>query len=209
METGSSANGDEAVSPDYEAALAYLRDLESGLRYWYQAAEIKAQVVLAINGALLAFLSGALLSNRDDVARTVAVFGPETWLFLAGMTVGFALSIACAVICLVARGLRRKRVQEAFARYRVDPTQAATYAPEATAFFLHLAALQPERFAERMRTVDPPFALRALSSNPVLFARNILRKHRWVNAAFICTGVGLGLFLCLAVSYLIRVVVAA
>jgi hypothetical protein len=56
MRTGSPASGDEAPSPDYRAAVEYLRDLESGLRYWYQAAEIKAQVILAINGAFVAFL---------------------------------------------------------------------------------------------------------------------------------------------------------
>jgi hypothetical protein len=208
MQTGSSASGDETASPDLATALAYLRDLEGGLRYWYQAAEIKAQVVLAIDGALLALLSGALLGNRDDVARNVAVFGPETWVFLAGMTVGFALSIACALRCLVARGLRRKWVIEAFGRYRVDPTQAATYAPEVTAFFLYLAALQPEPFTQRMWTVDPPFVLRALASDRVRSAGNVLHKHQWVNAAFVCTGVGLGCVLGLGVSYLTRVVLA-
>jgi hypothetical protein len=208
MQTDSSANGGDAASPDYGTAVAYLRDLEGGLRYWYQAAEIKAQVVLAIDGALVAILSGSLLGNRDGVARTVAVFGPETWVFLVGMTAAFALSIACAVICLVARGLQRKRVWEEFARYEVDPSEAATYAPEVTAFFLYLAALESAAFTERMRTVDPPFVLRALSSNPVRFARNIVRKHRWVNRAFVLTGVGLGFFLCLGVSYLVRVVIA-
>jgi hypothetical protein len=209
MQSGSSGGGQEAASLDYQAAVGYLRDLEAGLRYWYQAAEIKAQVVLAIDGALVVLLSGSLLGNRDEVARTVAVFGPETWVFLAGMTTAFALSIACAVICLVARGLRRKGVEEALARWQVDPSDAATYVPEATAFFLYLAALQPAPFAERMRSVDPAFVLRALSSNPVLFARNVVRKHRWVNRAFVCTGVGLGFFLCLGVSYLARVVHAA
>jgi hypothetical protein len=208
MQTGSSANGGDASPPDYGTAVAYLQELEGGLRYWYQAAEIKAQVVLAINGALVALLSGSLLGNRDDVARTVTVFGPETWVFLVGMTTAFALSIACAVICLVARGLQRKRVGEEFDRYGVDPSDAATYAPEVTAFFFYLAALESAPFTERMRTVDQAFVLRALSSNPVRFARNILRKHRWVNRAFVLTGVGLGFFLCLGVSYLIRVVLA-
>jgi hypothetical protein len=206
METGSTASGEDPSSPDYGAALDYLRHLEEGLRYWYQAAEIKAQVVLAINGALVAFLGGSLLGNRGDVAQTVAVFGPETWLFLAGLTVAFALSITCAVFCLIARGLRRQRVRAEFAHWEVDPTDAATYVPEVTGFFLYLAALEPAPFTERMGTVDPPFVLRALSSNRIRFARNILHKHRWVNRAFICTGIGLGFFLCLGISYLVRVV---
>jgi hypothetical protein len=209
MPTASPAPGDKASSPDYRVAVEYLRHLESGLRFWYQAADIKAQVVLAINGALVALVGGSLLGNRDDVARTVAVFGPETWVFLVGMTAAFALSIACAVICLVARGLRGRGVREEFADYRVDPSDAKTYVPEVTGFFLQLASLQPKPFTERMRTVDPSFVLQALSSNRIRFATNILHKHRWVNGAFICTGVGLGFLLCLGVSYLIRVVAAS
>jgi hypothetical protein len=163
-----------------------------GLRYWYQAAEIKAQVVLAISGALVAVLGGSLLGNRDDVAATVAVFGPETWVFLAGMTAAFALSILCAVFCLVARGLRSRRVREEFTHLGVDPTDAATYVPEVTGFFLHLAALEPAAFTERMRTVDPPFVLQALSSNRIRFARNILRKHRWATGRSSAPGSGSG-----------------
>jgi hypothetical protein len=82
-DSGDLLSGDEASSPDYGSAVEYLRDLESGLRYWYQAAEIKAQVVLAISGALVAVLGGSLLGNRDDVARTVAVLGQRpgcSWL---------------------------------------------------------------------------------------------------------------------------------
>jgi hypothetical protein len=200
--------GDKASPPDYGPAVEYLRDLEAGLRYWYQAAEIKAQVAVAINGALAAILGGSLLGNRDDVARTIAVFGPETWVFLAGMTLAIALSIYCAVACLVARSLQQQRVQEAFIRHGVEPSQGATYHPEVTAFFLHLAALQHEPFRDRMLEVDQRFVLEALASSPVHFSKNVLRKHQWVNRAFVSTGVGLGFFLCLGVSYLVRVVVA-
>jgi Family of unknown function (DUF5706) len=125
------------------------------------------------------------------------------------MTVAFALSIACAVMCLIARGLRRKRVPQEFARWRVRPTDARTYAPQATAFFLHLAALQTKPFKQRMFEVDQRFVLEALASSPVLFSKYVLRKHRWVNWAFIFTGIGLGFFLCLGASYLVRVVRAA
>jgi hypothetical protein len=96
MQTGPSASGDEAASPDYEAAVGYLRDLESGLRYWYQAAEIKAQVALAIDGALLALLGGALLGNREDVAGTVALFGPETTLLYRSSGGGQVLPLELA-----------------------------------------------------------------------------------------------------------------
>jgi hypothetical protein len=209
MKTGSSARGDDASSPDYGTAVEYLRDLESRLRYWYQAAETKAQVVLAINGAFLAFLGGSLLTNQDDVTRTVTAFGPETWVFLAGMAASFTLSIYCAVACLVTQTLRRNYAQQTFAERGVDPSQADTYAPEVTTFFMYLARLQAEPFTKRMQTVDPEFVFQALASTPVYFSRFVLRKHLWVDRAFIATGVTLGFFVCLGLSYVVRVVVAA
>jgi hypothetical protein len=209
MKAGSSAGGDDASSPNYETAVEYLRDMESGLRYWYQAAETKAQVVLAINGAFLALLGGLLLTKREDLARTVAVFGPETWVFLVGMAASIAGSIYCAVACLVTRTRRRNLVKTTFTTRGVDPAKASTYVPEVTTFFVYLAALQVKPFAERMRTIDSKFVFEALASTPVYFSRFVVRKHRWVDRAFILTGVTLGFFLCLGMSYLVRVVVAS
>jgi hypothetical protein len=119
METESPAAGD-ARAAVLRDAVDYLRELEGRLRYWYSAAETKAQVVLTLNGVFLAFLTGSTLADRGDLARTTTAFGPETWVFLAGMGAGLAGAVACAVACLLARGVWPGQVRAALARHGVD-----------------------------------------------------------------------------------------
>lgn len=56
-----------------------------------------------------------------------------------------------------------------------------------------------------MRTIDPEFVVQALAGDHVEWSVFIGRKHRWVNRAFVLTGFTLALFLCVGVSYVIRV----
>jgi hypothetical protein len=194
------------ATPDRpETAVEYLRKLEESLRYWYSAAEMKAQVALTRNGVFLAFLTGSVLTSGDKAATTVAVFGPETWAFVAGLAAGIAGAIFAAVRCLVARGCRSKDINKTFAHYDVDPERGDTYSPEVSVFFAYLAELRPEHFVKQMRAIGPQFVVQALATDHVLWSRYILAKHRWVNLAFSLTGVALGFFLCVGVSYLIRV----
>ena len=118
---------------------------------------------------------------------------------------GSAGSITCAVCCLIARGVQAKRTREVFDRYRVDPDKADTYVPEVTFFFADLAELRPDLYVERMLLINQLFVVRALASSHVEWSKAIRRKHRWVNRAFVLTGVALGFFICVGVSYLVRV----
>ena len=190
---------------DEQALREYLRDLGTDLRYWYQAAETKAQLVLTVNGLFVTFITAFALARRADVAQATAVFGVETWIFLAGMSLCLALAILSAVTCLASRGVGRRKLQRLLRHYAVDPDKADTYAPESTVFFHFLSALKAAPFAERLRTADQDFIVRALASDIIGFAPYIVAKHRWVNRAFILTGMTLGFFLCTGISYLIRV----
>jgi hypothetical protein len=209
MQPESSADSDDASAHSYATAADYQWKLQDSLRYWYSAAETKAQVVLTLNGVFLAFITGSILGNREAVARTVAIFGAETWIFIAGMSIGSAGSITCAVCSLMARRVRVKRTREVIDRYSVDPDRADTYVPEITVFFTDLAELRPDLYAERMLLINPQFVVRALASMHVEWSKAIRRKHQLVNGAFILTGVALGFFICVSVSYLVRVSLAA
>lgn len=187
----------------------YLRDLGADIRYWYQSAETKAQVVLTVNGLFVTFLTASALARRADVVQATAAFGAETWAFLAGMSLCMTLAILSAVTCLASRGLGRKKLQRLLGDYGVDPDKADTYAPEMTVFFYFLSALKAAPFTERLLTADQDFVVRALSGDIIGFAPYVVAKHRWVNLAFIMTGMTLGFFLCAGVSYVIRVRLAA
>src|SRR5450755_962234 len=110
---GSSAmNQPEQQFPDQQATLEHLRGVGADLRYWYQSAETKAQLVLTVNGIFLTFLTASVLASRDEAAQATAVFGPETWAFLAAMSLCLALAILSAVTCVASRGLGRKKFRE-------------------------------------------------------------------------------------------------
>jgi hypothetical protein len=209
MQPESCANSNDASTHSYATAADHQWKLEDSLRYWYSAAETKAQVVLTLNGVFLAFITGSILANREAAARTIAIFGAETWVFIAGMSMGSAGSITCAVCCLLARGVRAKRTREVLYRYGVDPDRADTYVPEVAIFFADLAELRPDLYAERMLLINHQFVVRALASMNVEWSKAIRRKHRWVNRAFVLTGVALGFFICMSVSYLVRVSLTA
>ena len=205
----STTNVSERRLQDRQATLEFLRGVGEDLRYWYRSAEAKAQLVLTFNGLFLTFLTTSVLAGHGEVGLATAVFGAETWVFLGAMSLCLALAIICAVTCLASRGLGRRKRQELLRRYKVDTERAETYAPELTAFFYFLSALNPDRLSERMLTADQDFIVQALASDIVEFSRYILIKHRWVNRAFILTGLTLGFFLCTGISYLLRVPLAA
>ena len=145
---------------DDQALGEYLRDLATDLRYWYQSAETKAQLVLTVNGLFVTFLTASVLAGRAQVVQTTAVFGPETWIFLAAMSLCLALAILSAVVCLASRGTGRRRLRGLLSQYAVDPDKADTYAPELTVFFYFLSALKAAPFTERLRSADQDFIVR-------------------------------------------------
>jgi hypothetical protein len=194
---------------DDQVLREYLKDLRADLRYWYTSAENKAQLVLTANGVFVTFLTTAALGTRTNVVQATSVFGPETWTFLALMASCLALAILSAVTCVASRGVSRRGLQRSLTRYAVDPDKADTYAPELAVFFGHLSKLKATPLVERLHTADQDFIIQALASEIIELAPNIVEKHRWVNRAFVLTGMTLGFFLCTGISYLIRVHLAA
>lgn len=160
--------------------------------------------MLTINGLFITFLTTTVLGSPSTVVQTTGVFGPETWVFLAGMAVLQILAILSAVACLRSRGLSRRKVEQQLARHAVDPSRPDTYLPELSAFFLYISALNPEHYANWVGTADGQFIARALASEVADFAPYVLEKHRWINRAFLLTGLALALFLAAGASYLIR-----
>src|SRR5687768_15294422 len=83
--------------------LAYIRTLFDHVIEWYKNADTKAQVLLTLDGAFLAFLINPIFQNPDTLASVVAKFGTTTWVFLALTCVSLTVSIASALTCLWSR----------------------------------------------------------------------------------------------------------
>jgi len=82
--------------------------------------------------------------------------------------------------------------------------QTGGYKPVQTVFFADLAGLEPDRFAQQMQSIKPQFVVEALARDHIEWSTYILKKHRWVNRAFVLTAVAFGFLLLVGVSYLIR-----
>ncbi len=121
------------------------------------------------------------------------------------MAASLVASIVSAVIALRSRLYRQSKLDRDFKARGVDKSRDATYGPAVTWFFQHLANLEPEVFARALGHADADFAVRTLAENAVPLARNVVRKHRWINRGFGFFGAVLVFFLSAAVSYVWRI----
>jgi hypothetical protein len=167
---------------------------------WYEDAERKAQLILTLDGVFVSFLSASVFKTSKDLRATTSSFGAETWALLGLMVVSLTVSIASAVIALRSRLYTRAELEDWFDHNGVKPSDETTYSPAVTWFFQDLANLQPEVLARAMRRVDADVAIATLAENVVPLARNVVRKHRWVNRGFFFFGLVLLFFLGAAVS---------
>lgn len=191
-----------APRPDATAGREYARNLFANVISWYGSADTKAQVVLTLDGAFLAFLTGTVFAKPDDLEETLARFTPLTWWLLGAMALCLAASIACALLCLWSRLYWKSRSADRMDEYKVVAEDAATYVPERSWFFQDVRRLDPEQLVLWLEKADPGFELRALAAQAHELSRNVAKKHAWVNGGFVFAGCALVLFLAAGASYL-------
>lgn len=193
----------EAVSGP-APGLEYARSLFGNVTAWYENADRKAQVLLGIDGAFLAFLTSSVFAKPDEVTRLVKAFKADTWILLSLMCVALTASIISAIACLWSRVYRRRQLDEWWQRLKIETPKPESYAPEVMWFFQMIARLDKDGFRERLQAADPQFETRALASQIFELSRNVLRKHHWLNWGFTLAGASLILFMSAMVSYLAR-----
>ena len=187
---------------EMDAAVEYARRLFESVMEWYGSADTKAQVVLTIDGAFLAFLTGSIFAEPADLAPILSRFTPAIWLLLALMSLCLTGSIACALLALWSRLHTPASTDRKLASLGVRTADASTYAPEAAWFFQLVRRLDREQFARRLATVDRAFEVRALAAQIHALSANVAKKHFWVNCGFVLAGCSLVLFLGAGVGYL-------
>lgn len=195
---GRAAQAQEQVG---DANVEYLRRMYASTRGWYTAAETKAQLLLAVNGALVTLLFSVLFSRPSDVEAVTAHFGVDTWAFIGMSVTALVSAIVCATLSLWSL---HGRAAKDLARLGVNPGDPDSYRAEALWYFGHVARLQPDAVTERLLKADWSFEARALSYHAIDLARRVLRKHRWVNAGWILTAVALIGLAAAGTSFFIR-----
>src|SRR6185503_9812200 len=186
-----------------QSQLDYTRRLWAATLTWYESADKKAQVLLALDGAFLSLLTTSIFRKPDDIAPLTHQFGPTTWLFLGVMVVTLTGSILCAIACLWSRIHLGRAVRAQLAEPKVDLARHATYAPEAIWFFQLVAHLQPKEFQDHMLAMTPELEVRALADQIVALSKNVAWKHTLVNVGFALAGSSLIGFLIAGIGYFV------
>jgi hypothetical protein len=168
---------------------------------WYESAERKAQLILTLDGIFLSFLSASAFQKAGDLRETTDSFGPETWALLALMAIALLGSIVSAVTALFSRMYSDAEMEGYLERRGVQRDRPESYRPSVTWFFQDLAQLDPQALSATLLRADAGYAVSVLAENVVALARNVVKKHRFVNWGFILAGATLVFFLAALVSY--------
>jgi hypothetical protein len=170
--------------------LAYLRLAYRNNLDWYAVSERKAQILLALHGALISVAFGSMLGVAGDlVSVSTAALGSETWAFLGVAVSGTVGAVVSGTLCMWS--LHGRSTRRMLARLGVDPRDAETYVPEVLWYFGHLGRLDAAGAADRLRGMGQEEEVRVLSFHIVELSQRVLRKHRWMNAGWAFTGLAL------------------
>jgi hypothetical protein len=191
---------------DQSIALAYANLVFANVVDWYKNADSKAQIILTLDGALVAFLTSSIFKEPDelwDITRNLTL---PTWVLLMAMCSCLVGSIITALMCLWSRvflgikrdsglGQERRRIREG----------SKVYSPNVMFFFKTICWLDHDRFQEQLAATDASFHIRALGSQAYLLSKRVYLKHVLVNAGFMLAGASFILFLASGISYLLHI----
>ena len=181
--------------------IEYTRRLYDDVRAWYDNADAKAQVVLGIDGAFLAFLTSALFSTPDDLRQILGTFSPVTWILLALMVVTLAGSIAAALICLWSRIYSDAELKAFEEEGRIKSPEGDRYTGPTSWFFQIISVLKEDAFKRTLLAADAELELEVMTFQILKLSGNVRKKHAAVNWGFRLAGATLFLFLAAGISY--------
>jgi len=175
----------EPIEAAAKAATEYSRRLYDDVLAWYHNADAKAQVVLGLDTAFLAFVTTGAFQKPEDVVKLTTRVPLPTWLLLGLMAITLAVSIGAAIYCLWSRIYSSPSAVIESIRAKGGARTAGTYPPGVMWFFQFLAALDPGMFLRTLASVDSAFEVDALASQITILASNVRRKHFAVNVGFV------------------------
>jgi hypothetical protein len=199
--TGRLSGEGAPIGAALKPAVEYSRRLYDDVLGWYRSADAKAQVVMGLDGAFLAFIAAGAFRKPEELASLFATFQPLTWRLLGLMALTLVMSMASAIYCLWSRVyLRPSRLVESISAESGSGT-VTTYPPAVMWFFQLVALHEPAMFRQTLLGVDAGFEIEALSSQINTLSKNVRRKHIAVNVGFALGIVTLLLFAGAAASY--------
>jgi hypothetical protein len=178
-------------------ALEYSRLLYANVLEWYKTADIKAQVILSVNGLFLGVTTSTLFAKRTDLREVLITLPASSWYLFLAMAVCIAISIALAIAALSSQLNLPTPDRVAY----TEQNGQKVCDPQVMWFFQAIAKLDRESFRLCLHSVDDNFQVDILASQIHKLAQNVRWKHVMVNCAFILFGLGLVLFIGSAAAY--------
>jgi len=175
------------VSPALDHQLAYCRNVYQQTLDWYRNADAKAQIILTLDGVFIGFLGSNVFLQKRTLGNVVFA---NLWTILIGLTlIGIICSVIFSVLCLKSRLSKRERKFSS-----ADKNDLTKYRADMLFFFEGVKQLNPELFAEKLQGLSQKEEIEILSYDIVALAKNVSRKHRWVNNSFLLFSISLLFF---------------
>lgn len=184
--------------------LTYARSQFDRVIDWYKSADLKAQIILTINGAFLTFITSSVFKGPQEIWQITHKLYAFTWLCLFLMCVCLIGSIAVALSCLWSRIFLTEERDQVLLEAKAKLKESSRYPASVMLFFKTITWLDHDRFVTEMKDVDEKFEIEALSSQVYLLSQRVNIKHILVNIGFLLTGASLVFFLIGGVSYVVN-----
>jgi hypothetical protein len=182
-------------------SVEYARRLYTDVLGWYHSAETKAQVVIGIDGAFVAFLTSGIFQKPEDLKRIVAAFSSTTWILFGLMSACLIVSLAAGIFCLWSRIYSQSRLQRVITQALEPGVGGDRYAANVMWFFQFVAAIKDDCFRRTLEAADEDFELKAMQAQIPILSRHVRLKHQAANIGFLFSSLTLVLFLLAGLSY--------
>jgi hypothetical protein len=182
-------------------SLEYARRLYADVLGWYHSAETKAQVVIGIDGAFVAFLTASIFQKPEDLKGIVAAFSSTTWILFGLMSACLIVSLAAGIFCLWSRIYSENRLQDVITQACRPEAAGDRYDANVMWFFQFVAAIKDDCFRRTLETADENFELNAMEAQIPILSGHVRLKHQAANLGFLFSSLTLVLFLFAGLSY--------
>jgi hypothetical protein len=191
----------ERTKANSREGLDYARNLYKLILDWYKNADLKAQVLLTLDGVFLTFLTGSIFTKPEEASRLFAAFTTPIWLLLVAMCLCLMGSIFSALSCLWSRLYLPPRIPSVLQKEGIRPSEGETYPSQALGFFQFISHFQKDQFRERLKTLDHEEEMEILAFQLIEVSKNVTKKHFWVDCGFFTASLSLLFFLCAGMLY--------
>lgn len=192
------------MQQDTQPGPEFSRRIYDGVIGWYHNADNKAQVMLTLDGAFLAFLTNTVFIEPEKLRGLIQNFAWETWVLLAIMALCLAGSITCAILCLWSR-LNYSNSHIRNNKSAPDaPLNHTSIVAQDLIFFQSISKLPTAALEAILQGAGNPVEISAIARQLPVLSRNVTNKHLWVNRGFLLAAASLLSLLLAAASYMLH-----